>query len=498
MLGGLMRFFKDFRPGGLFLAVVGVYLATALIMLSHYPPLGVDEGWFGNPAYNLAVHGFLGTTLARGFFGIERHTYWMPPFHLLLLAGVFKVFGFGWLRIRLLSVAMGGLTLAGTWALGRRLFGRDSWAPPLAALLLSGELMFLLSARWGRMEPTVAACAVWGLYFLLRDRSGVWQPLLGGALGALAALSHPNGAFLAPVFLFALWVRTSTRSGKGEHPGRRRVRGFAAFVLGAALAFAPYLVYIAQAPGDAFNQLQANGIRPTMFLANAAREASRFQRYLFPLKSSNIPFMALPAALMLGGVLFCLVRGRRDHKVMVPALAACCLGLGFSITPNKTYQYLSLMAPFAVLALGYAAVGFRQARALPLLAVSAFMAINLAANVGGWWLYRESSIPAMLEEVREYVGPSDVVVGDSRFWLAAPDVPYVQTWASSVANRPAREWLRVDGRPATLVITCDTMNLQGGGKSGGEAWDRVVSKFTVPVHSFPDPLGGRVRVRRVK
>ncbi len=78
-------------------------------MLSHYPPLGVDEGWFGNPAYNLATKGFLGATLMSGFYGTERHTYWMPPFHLLLMAGVFKVFGFGWLQIRLLSVVMGGV-----------------------------------------------------------------------------------------------------------------------------------------------------------------------------------------------------------------------------------------------------------------------------------------------------------------------------------------------------------------------------------------------------
>ncbi len=49
------------------------------VSLPPYPPLGVDEGFFGNPAYNLAAEGFLGATLMSGFYGTEHHTYWMPP-----------------------------------------------------------------------------------------------------------------------------------------------------------------------------------------------------------------------------------------------------------------------------------------------------------------------------------------------------------------------------------------------------------------------------------
>ncbi len=81
-----MRLSRISSPNALFLAAVCIYLAASLIMLSHYPPLGVDEGWFANPAYNLATKGFLGATLMSGFYCTEHHSYWMPPFHLLLLA----------------------------------------------------------------------------------------------------------------------------------------------------------------------------------------------------------------------------------------------------------------------------------------------------------------------------------------------------------------------------------------------------------------------------
>jgi len=197
--------------------------------------------------------------------------------------------------------------------------------------------------------------------------------------------------------------------------------------LGSALAFASYLVYVAQAPGDAVRQLHANGVQPGMFLSNVAREPLRYERYVFPLKSSNVPFLALSAALLLAGVAVCLVRGRRDKRALLPALTLLTLQLGFCIAPNKTYQYLSLMMPFAALALAYAVVNLREAllnqsgnpgrlaRNVPVLLVLAFMTNNLAGNVAGWWLYRTTSIPAMLDEVRKHVKPSDVIVGDSRF-----------------------------------------------------------------------------------
>ncbi len=303
-----MRLSRILSPNKLLFAAVCLYLAAALIMLSHYPPLGVDEGWFGNPAYNLATKGFLGATLMSGFYGTEHHTYWMPPFHLLVMAGVFKVFSFGWLQIRLLSVVMGGIALVGTYMLGRCLFDKHKWVAPLAALLLSGELMFLLSARWGRMEPTVVACAVWALFFLCKghrrqsqERRVVCEAtrplppgassqnprwfLLGGLFGALAALSHPNGAFFAPVLFLVTWFSPFSRPTPGapalgaqascllpRDTWKNRVLRTAFLELGAALAFVPCLVYVAQAPADAVNQLHANGVQPRMFLSNVGRE----------------------------------------------------------------------------------------------------------------------------------------------------------------------------------------------------------------------------------
>ena len=76
-----------------------VVLATALA-LTKAP--WCDEGWFANPAYNLAFHGQMGTNVLEpsGHFlktylnGIQERTYIMVPNHIVALAGWFRIFGF--------------------------------------------------------------------------------------------------------------------------------------------------------------------------------------------------------------------------------------------------------------------------------------------------------------------------------------------------------------------------------------------------------------------
>ncbi len=46
----------------------------------------------------------------------------------------------------------------------------------------------------------------------------------------------------------------------------------------------------------------------------------------------------------------------------------------------------------------------------------------------------------------------------------------------------------MDDQPATLVITCDTMNAQAGIYSGKSTWDDVMGLFAILIHSFPDAL----------
>ena len=75
-----------------FTIVVFLTLATAL---ARTKAPWCDEGWFANPAYNLAFHGQMGTNVLEpsGHFlnaylsGIQERTYLMVPNHMVALAG---------------------------------------------------------------------------------------------------------------------------------------------------------------------------------------------------------------------------------------------------------------------------------------------------------------------------------------------------------------------------------------------------------------------------
>src|ERR1019366_180867 len=83
------------------LAAIAIYLSIALLLARTKAPW-CDEGWFANPAYNLAFHRYMGSNVVEpsGFIlntymrGIQQRTYYQIPTHLVMLAAWFRVFGF--------------------------------------------------------------------------------------------------------------------------------------------------------------------------------------------------------------------------------------------------------------------------------------------------------------------------------------------------------------------------------------------------------------------
>src|SRR5437588_6316322 len=127
-------------------AVIGLillaYLALGIGNIATRAPW-CDEAWFGSPAYNLAYKGFMGTTVldpasstwkSVKLTGIDRHTYWVMPLSLLLLAEDYRVFGFGSIQTRVPALVFGAVFLLAWRVILRRL-----GAPPelvITALLL--------------------------------------------------------------------------------------------------------------------------------------------------------------------------------------------------------------------------------------------------------------------------------------------------------------------------------------------------------------------------
>lgn len=157
-----------------------------------------NEAWFADPPRNLLRHGHLGTTIlsAQGTWleGIDRHTYWAMPVHLLAQAAWYSLFGFSLLSMRLLSVAAGlGLVLAWFLVADRLLANRT--LALVAAGLLAIDVRLARFAANGRMDALCALLGVTGLavFLLLRTRSPRVAALAGHAGVVLSVLTHPCG-----------------------------------------------------------------------------------------------------------------------------------------------------------------------------------------------------------------------------------------------------------------------------------------------------------------
>lgn len=95
--------------------------------------------------------------------------------------------------------AVGALTVAGVWTLGRRL-GLDRWAAGLGALTLAISPAHVRFSHTDSLAIPAVALLVWGLAALARPRGAVDRVAGGLALGAAAAL-RPEGAWALPLAL---------------------------------------------------------------------------------------------------------------------------------------------------------------------------------------------------------------------------------------------------------------------------------------------------------
>jgi hypothetical protein len=214
-----------------------------------------DEAWFANPAWNLAAHGFMGTTVLRTgeawLQGIDRHTYWVMPLGLLTEAAWYKIVGFSLLKTRLLETAWGLVALAAFYIFIKKLSG-DVCLALLTVALLATDYVFVSAASFGRMDMMSAAlglCA-YAAYVTLRERRLVLAVFVSQALTCMSGLMHPHGGTLT--FLGLLFV---TLYFDRARLSWRHV----------AVAAVPYLVgalgwgaYISQDPQNFLTQFKGN------------------------------------------------------------------------------------------------------------------------------------------------------------------------------------------------------------------------------------------------
>ena len=151
-----MKKHVNFFSIGLFI-LTSIFIAASLQTARTMLP-NVDEAWFTLPGFNLAEHGFFGTTILDEtssfrqvkLDGINSYTYWIMPVFPLIQAGWGKLVGFGLIETRSISIMFGVIALV-SWTILIKILARNDAVALTAAALMALDYHFVYAgslAAW--------------------------------------------------------------------------------------------------------------------------------------------------------------------------------------------------------------------------------------------------------------------------------------------------------------------------------------------------------------
>ncbi len=355
----------------------------------------VPPGWRDDELIN--IHALSGELLAGRFplyfTGASGH----EPLYHYLHAGVHAVLGFNVLSGHLLSVALGVLSVALTYALTRRLFGR--WPAFVASLALTVSFWSLMYSRTAIRHVILPPCALATFYLLWRaltEKPGFFRTtwLLTGLVMGLSLYTYPAARLLPAIFVaLAAYLALFHRA-----LFRRSWRGILVSLAIAAVLAAPLGGAIARGRSEAaaegigadariaelavpLRELRSGNPRP--LIENTWTTLGMFHATGDPEWLYNIPnrpvFNSLGGILLWAGVALCVYRWRKPRYFFLILWFGLGLLPAFISTPPASLSHTILAQPVAYI-LPSLAVGRLGNLGIGRL-VRARQSLNLSANL---------------------------------------------------------------------------------------------------------------------
>lgn len=311
-----------------------------------------DEGEFSSAAYNLARHGFLGTTVIdpadMHLTRIDRRTYWVMPLYLLGQAFWLKLFPATLFSIRLFTLVWIPVALVAFYRFLWRVTS-DKRVGALGSCLLGLSYIFIDNAGFARPDLMCCALGLAGLaaYMEWREKHFLRALTISNALIAASGLTHPNGIFhllgLAVLILYYDRRRLNLVA-----VGAIALPYVVFGALWAAYIFQDYPAFVDQMRGNGTNGRWATTANPFTLIWDEVR-----LRYLvaFGLITRGWSLLKLPALLIylvaLGGALIhSRLRQRRDMRLILLLLAVYFGAL--AIFNQKLSYYLVHILPWYI------------------------------------------------------------------------------------------------------------------------------------------------------
>jgi 4-amino-4-deoxy-L-arabinose transferase-like glycosyltransferase len=374
-----------------------------------------DEDFVANPAWNLATHGFMGTTNVHRpqWPDIDRYTFNTLPVGILTTSLTFKLIGFSLFSSRIPSMLSALAALAAIYLIARGLdFSRGE--SQLSVILVALDCHFIGSATSGRADMMTLSLGLLAqaAYLWLRNRNLNLAISVGFSLIALACMAHPAGIFFAG-FLGALVFYLD----RGRIAPRHLVLASLPFVA-ALMAWLPYYWL---KPDSAWLQLTANfqnhrgpgGMRA--LIALPLREIP--MRYVHSSLSAGI--MAALYCLGLAGMTIW-PRMRRNPATRLLLCETLLLAGALALDSMKMPEYIVYLVPFFGMMVACGLRAIWEVGGTAKLVTVAFVTFAFASGVGSVARqisrdeYHRQDIPAA-QFLRSRTHASDLVSVDTSF-----------------------------------------------------------------------------------
>ena len=372
-------------------AVVVVLYGALLVAQAATRRPWTDEAMFADPALTLITKGYLGCPVeefAITWPNIARHTYMMFPLNLVVLAGWFKIAGFGLMQQRVLSMLWTALLLFSLYRLLLFLL-RDKSTALVSVALVAVDYQIMVAGSFGRYDPMVAALGFgsYVLYLTLRERNLTLALLLANTSVMLCGTTHPNGL----LYFVGLWVLALSLDRRRIGP-RQLALCAIPYLAGAAV----WAAYLMRDPASAMAQLRNNSYSRVAILEPVqALKREILLRYGpgFGLTSQHsaghgkyVQLKVVPLLAYLVGVIGCFsaskIRRHPGCRILLLLTTVHVLYLTF-FEGIKFPFYLVHIDPLYAILLGIFAVWLWRAGRLPKWAVAAALSCVAAVEIGG-------------------------------------------------------------------------------------------------------------------
>lgn len=427
-----MRFSKKIYKS---LAVILVfYLLFSFFMIKKFPKVWQDSSMTCMVPYTLVTKGKLANPilmLQKG--GIDQHFLAPHIVHAIILAGIYKIFGFGLVQSRGLSIFAGFFLILLIYYFAKKY--HDKTIALFAIIILVFDNVFFVTTRTIRVDILLAFFTTAGFLLFIHGLKARYLRsfALSGIFMGLSFYTHPNSilVLIAILLIFLYEYRLSIFLSKE----------FWIFSLFCVLAFAPYALYVIEEDMvNNFAHFRAQLGENTDFLSrnfwqDYLAEYKRYANYIY------FPKRIMIFLIQICALVYATISKRRFDKYLVFMILIFLFFLPLWNPGNRTSRYFIVIIPAVSILISKLCIDIiRKAKlnkfklleikkrigyTIAGVSIILFLFNQIIGDIYILWKHKDNRYSAFIAEIKNTIPDGSKIWGSMAFWIGLHNYPYL-------------------------------------------------------------------------